>query len=81
MNTMAPMQRVRPGSLAAAVHSHLETGSGFRYHLASFLDGFYIDPSNRRRRERLVDTPDLRGDQRFDGWWELLGNTSAVGGG
>jgi len=66
MNTMALMQRVRPGSLAAAVHSHLETGSEFRYHLASFLDGFYIDPSSRRRRERLVDTPDLTGDQRFD---------------
>ncbi|MBB6486226.1 hypothetical protein GGD46_003521 [Rhizobium lusitanum] len=63
---MAPMQQIRPGSLAAAVRSHLEAGSEFRYHLASFLDGFYLDPSSRRRRDRLVDPPGLTGDERFD---------------
>lgn len=56
----------RPASLAAAVRAQIEAGSEFRYHLASFLDGFYCDPSAERRRARLLEEPMLKGEERFD---------------
>ncbi len=66
MDTIVQTRHVRPGSLAEAVRSHLEAGTEFRYHLASFLDGFYLDPSSRSRREGLADAPPLTGKSRFD---------------
>ncbi|MFB9947425.1 hypothetical protein ACFFP0_01125 [Rhizobium puerariae] len=63
---MRQIEQIRPGTLAAAVRSHLETGSEFRYHLASFLDGFYIDPSFDGRQARLIDEPPLTGNERLD---------------
>jgi hypothetical protein len=56
----------RHGTLAEAVFSHLESKSEFRFHLASFLDGFYLDRTIEGRRARVQDEPALTGDDRFD---------------
>lgn len=66
MSTTTQIQQVRPGSLAEAVRSHLETGTEFRYQLASFLYGFYLDTSSSRRRARLINAPQIIGVHRFD---------------
>ena len=56
----------RHGTLAEAIRSHLEVGNEFRYHLASFLDEFYLDRCPTSRAERLADAPVLTGNSQFD---------------
>lgn len=57
---------LRPGTLAEAVRSHLETGIEFRFPLAGFLDGFYLDHTWHGRKERVIDEPPFKGDESFD---------------
>jgi len=63
---MPRAENSRHGTLAGAVRSHLETGSAFRFHLASFLDDFYTDRTATGRRARIEDEAPLTGDERFD---------------
>jgi hypothetical protein len=53
-------------TLARAVELHLDTGIEFRFPLAGFLDGFYLDSSWSARKARLRDEPKFKGDGRFD---------------
>ncbi|MDE1995591.1 MAG: hypothetical protein KGI75_24035 [Rhizobiaceae bacterium] len=63
---MPKAENSRHGTLAEAVSSHLETGVAFHFHLASFLDGFYVACSAEERRAGVDDEPPLSGDERFD---------------
>lgn len=57
---------IQNGTLAEAVSSHLKNNDEFRYHLASFLDRFYLERDSLKRRAKLIDEPPLSGNQQFD---------------
>lgn len=63
----------RPGTLAEAVRRYRSGRQPFSVALGEFLDEFYLDPVSASRYARVVEGPDLVGDDVFDAYIGAVG--------